>query len=88
MRMDQDATLSAYDVVNDWAYEALVKIFFSYGEEKFSKQIARKIEATRAIQPIKTTGELVELIKKQFLHLQDEKVDILLNEFFKLFELR
>jgi 16S rRNA (cytosine1402-N4)-methyltransferase len=64
MRMDQDAEVSAYDVVNKWTYEQLVKIFFRYGEEKFSKQIARKIEAARAVQPIKTTGELVELIKE------------------------
>jgi len=63
MRMDQDAEVSAYDVVNKWTYEQLVKIFFRYGEEKFSKQIARKIEAAREVQPIKTTGELVELIK-------------------------
>ena len=63
MRMDQDAPLSAYDVINDWPYEKLVKIFFRYGEEKFSKQIARKIEAARESKPIETTGELVELIK-------------------------
>ena len=63
MRMDQDAPLSAYDVINEWPYEKLVKIFFQYGEEKFSKQIARKIEATRESKPIETTGELVELIK-------------------------
>ncbi|MBT2694689.1 16S rRNA (cytosine(1402)-N(4))-methyltransferase RsmH [Bacillus sp. ISL-55] len=63
MRMDQDAPLSAYDVINEWPYEKLVKIFFRYGEEKFSKQIARKIEAAREIKPIETTGELVELIK-------------------------
>ena len=63
MRMDSDAALSAYDVVNDWPYEDLVRIFFRYGEEKFSKQIARKIEAARAVKPIKSTGELVELIK-------------------------
>lgn len=63
MRMDQDAPLSAYDVINDWPYEKLVKIFFQYGEEKFSKQIARKIEAARETKPIETTGELVELIK-------------------------
>ncbi len=64
MRMDKDATLSAYDVVNHWTYEALVRIFFQYGEEKFSKQIARKIEAARAIAPIETTGQLVEIIKE------------------------
>ncbi|MBT2683136.1 16S rRNA (cytosine(1402)-N(4))-methyltransferase RsmH [Bacillus sp. ISL-37] len=63
MRMDQDAPLSAYDVINEWPYEKLVKIFFRYGEEKFSKQIARKIEAARGSKPIETTGELVELIK-------------------------
>jgi 16S rRNA (cytosine1402-N4)-methyltransferase len=63
MRMDADASVSAYDVINHWAYEDLVRIFFRYGEEKFSKQIARKIEAARDIKPIETTGELVELIK-------------------------
>lgn len=63
MRMDQDAPLSAYDVINEWPYEKLVKIFFRYGEEKFSKQIARKIEAARESKHIETTGELVELIK-------------------------
>ena len=50
MRMDKDADLSAYDVVNDWAYEDLVRIFFHYGEEKFSKQIARKIESARELK--------------------------------------
>lgn len=63
MRMDQDASVSAYTIVNTWSYEQLVSIFFKYGEEKFSKQIARKIEAQRAIKPIETTSELVELIK-------------------------
>ncbi|SEN29371.1 16S rRNA (cytosine1402-N4)-methyltransferase [Mesobacillus persicus] len=64
MRMDQDAEVSAYEVVNTWTYEQLVKIFFRYGEEKFSKQIVRKIEAARAEKPISTTGELVDLIKE------------------------
>ncbi|UXR77614.1 MULTISPECIES: 16S rRNA (cytosine(1402)-N(4))-methyltransferase RsmH [unclassified Staphylococcus] len=64
MRMDQTQALSAYEVVNEWSYEDLVKIFFRYGEEKFSKQIARKIEAKREVQPITTTLELVECIKE------------------------
>ena len=64
MRMDHDGEITAYDIVNNWSYEQLVKIFFRYGEEKFSKQIARKIEAAREISPIKTTSELVELIKE------------------------
>lgn len=64
MRMDQSASISAFDVVNSWSYEDLVRIFFQYGEEKFSKQIARKIEAAREKKPIETTFELVELIKE------------------------
>ncbi|MCG1297821.1 16S rRNA (cytosine(1402)-N(4))-methyltransferase RsmH [Staphylococcus epidermidis] len=64
MRMDQTQSLSAYEVVNQWSYEALVKIFYRYGEEKFSKQIARRIEAHREQQPIETTLELVDVIKE------------------------
>lgn len=63
MRMDQSAGLSAYEVVNEWPFEDLVRIFYRYGEEKFSKQIARKIEAAREKAPIETTGQLVECIK-------------------------
>ena len=63
MRMDQSASLSAYEVVNDWSFEDLVRIFHRYGEEKFSKQIARKIEAARNKAPIETTAQLVECIK-------------------------
>lgn len=64
MRMDTTAELTAYQVVNKWEYNDLVRIFYRYGEEKFSKQIARKIEEAREKQPIRTTGELVELIKE------------------------
>lgn len=64
MRMDREADFSAYDVVNHWPYEKLVKTFFQYGEEKFSKRIARKIEQAREKQPIQTTYELVEIIKE------------------------
>ncbi|KHE72746.1 16S rRNA (cytosine(1402)-N(4))-methyltransferase RsmH [Halobacillus sp. BBL2006] len=64
MRMNQSADLTAREVVNEWPYEDLVRIFFKYGEEKFSKQIARKIEKAREVNPIETTGELVELIKE------------------------
>ncbi|MBO0601026.1 16S rRNA (cytosine(1402)-N(4))-methyltransferase RsmH [Sporosarcina sp. E16_3] len=64
MRMDTDALLTAYDVVNDWSYEDLVRIFFRYGEEKFSKRVARKVEEARQQSPIQTTAELAELIKQ------------------------
>ncbi|AXH98618.1 16S rRNA (cytosine(1402)-N(4))-methyltransferase RsmH [Sporosarcina sp. PTS2304] len=63
MRMDTTAPLTAHEVINEWSYADLVRIFFRYGEEKFSKQIARKIEQARQEAPIRTTGELVELIK-------------------------
>ncbi|MFC4320281.1 16S rRNA (cytosine(1402)-N(4))-methyltransferase RsmH [Litchfieldia salsa] len=64
MRMDKDSPLTAYEIVNNWSYEQLLRIFFQYGEEKFSKQIVRKIEAAREQAPIRTTTELVELIKE------------------------
>ena len=63
MRMDQEQELTARVIVNEWPCGELVKIFYRYGEEKFSKQIARKIEKIRETQPIETTGELVEIIK-------------------------
>lgn len=63
MRMDQRQSLSAYDVVNTWSYDDLVYILFTYGEEKFSKQIARNIENRRKVKPIETTTELVDIIK-------------------------
>ena len=63
MRMDQTQQLSAYEVVNQWPYEALVKIFIAM-VKKFSKQIARRIETHREHQPIETTLELVDIIKE------------------------
>jgi 16S rRNA (cytosine1402-N4)-methyltransferase len=64
MRMDLEGNKTAKDVVNYYAYQDLARIFFRYGEEKFSKQIARLIEKRRAEKPIETTGELVEIIKE------------------------
>lgn len=63
MRMDQSASLTAKMVINDWPYDELVRIFYRYGEEKFSKQIARNIERIRQDHVIETTGELVDIIK-------------------------
>lgn len=64
MRMDKSAKLSAYDVVNTYSYEDLVRIIKNYGEEKYAKQIARKIESKRSIKPIRTTLELVDVISE------------------------
>lgn len=63
MRMDQSQEISAWTIVNTWDYHELVRIFYQYGEESFSKQIARKIEQARAVKPIDTTFELVDVIK-------------------------
>lgn len=63
MRMDQRAELTAKHVVNEWTFQKLMAIISRYGEEKFAKQIARKIEAVREKAPIETTDELVEIIK-------------------------
>lgn len=61
MRMDKDNKLSAYEVVNNYPYEKLVKIFREYGEEKYSTSIARGIINNRQIE---TTLELAEIIKE------------------------
>ncbi|MCI3921030.1 16S rRNA (cytosine(1402)-N(4))-methyltransferase RsmH [Paenibacillus sp. TRM 82003] len=63
MRMDRTGALSAYDVVNEWPEEELAKILFRYGEEKFSRRIAKEIVAAREKAPIRTTTELTELVK-------------------------
>lgn len=63
MRMDQTSSLSAKEVVNEYAYEDLVRIFRDYGEEKFASGIAKKIITTRENKKINTTLELVEIIK-------------------------
>ncbi len=63
MRMDQEQAFSAYDVVNTYTEEELADIFFRYGEDKFSRSIAKKIVAARKLHPIETTLELVEIIK-------------------------
>lgn len=62
MRFNQDAQFSAYDVVNTYKEEDLVRIFSEYGEERFSKRIAKKIVEQRRVESIKTTGELADLI--------------------------
>lgn len=62
MRMDTTQNLSAKEVVNTYKEEELARIFYEYGEEKFSRQIAKAICETRKHQIIETTKELVEII--------------------------
>ena len=63
MRMDQESTLTAYDVVNKYSKEKLQEIFYKYGEDKFAKNIAKKMVEYREQKPIETTLELVDIIK-------------------------
>lgn len=64
MRMDSTAELDAYQVVNNYSEEKLADIIFRYGEEKFSRKIARLICEKREQAPLETTMELVEIIKR------------------------
>lgn len=63
MRMNPKQSLSAYQVINEYSFEDLRRIFNHYGEEKFALQIARKIEQVRLKHPIETTFQLVDVIK-------------------------
>ena len=64
MRMDKNQSLTAKEVVNNYSEEQLKNIIYEYGEERFSKQIAKNICIYRKEKEIKTTKELVEIIEK------------------------
>lgn len=64
MRMDKNQKLTAEYVVNEYTEEELANIIYKYGEEKFSRQIARRICEYRKEKRIQTTSELVEIIEK------------------------
>ncbi|MFQ7291830.1 MAG: 16S rRNA (cytosine(1402)-N(4))-methyltransferase RsmH [Monoglobales bacterium] len=63
MRMNRSDDLSAYDVINRYSLDELTRIFFEYGEEKWSRRIADFIAREREKKPIETTFELVDIIK-------------------------
>ena len=62
MRFNQDSDFSASDVVNSYCESDLVRIFSEYGEERFSKRIAKAIVEQRKLKKIETTTELADLI--------------------------
>ena len=64
MRMDQSQSLDAYQLVNNSSQKELADILYKFGDEKYSRQIARKIVERRQNRPIETTFELVEVIKE------------------------
>ena len=63
MRMDLDAPLTAYEVVNTWSGDELRRILYEYGEERYAPAIARAIVRARENRPVETTLELVDIIK-------------------------
>lgn len=63
MRMNADSGKTAYDVVNSYSCEELTRIFYEYGEEKWSKRVAEFICDRRSQKPLETTYELVDVIK-------------------------
>ncbi len=64
MRMDSSQSKSAYTVVNEYPCEELTRIFKIYGESRYAAAVAQAICQSRVVQPIRTTMELVEIIKK------------------------
>ena len=86
MRMDQEQELTARVIVNEWPFGELVKIFYRYGEEKFSKQIARKIEKIRETHRSRRPANWSKSSKTASLRLPEERVGTRPNAFFKLCE--
>ncbi|AHF96853.1 16S rRNA methyltransferase [Desulfurella acetivorans A63] len=64
MRMDKDNPLSAREIINNWSRQELEQIIRNYGQERFAKRIALKIEEKRAKAPIETTLELANIVKE------------------------
>ena len=63
LRMNNEDPLTAAEVVNTWPYEELKRILYDYGEERYAPKIAAAICARREQQPIRTTLELVDIIR-------------------------
>lgn len=70
MRFNQEADFSAYDVVNSYPEAELVRIFSEYGEERFSKRIAKKIVEDRKVRKLETTKDLADLIVNCTPHIK------------------
>lgn len=83
MRMDKESKKDAYYIVNRYKEEELADIIYRYGEERWSKRIAQFIVKERSEKPIKTTFELVNVIKRQFPRERGRMVRILQNVRFR-----
>ncbi len=62
MRMDQQQSLTAYEIINAWEADEMAKIFNRYGDEKFSRKIAKEIIKRRQLGEIETTQELADIV--------------------------
>ncbi|MBF0387781.1 MAG: 16S rRNA (cytosine(1402)-N(4))-methyltransferase RsmH [Candidatus Omnitrophica bacterium] len=73
MRMDSGAPVSAFEIVNTFAEEELARVLWQYGEERFSRRIARNIVKARAASAIDTTAELANIILRSlpYKHSRD-----------------
>ena len=88
MRMNQEQSFSAYDIVNEYDVKELTRVFREYGEEPFAYEIAKMIVKEREKKPITTTFELVEVIKKALPQKILRKKDIQRNKYFKRYALK
>jgi 16S rRNA (cytosine1402-N4)-methyltransferase len=75
MRMDQSAGPTAADLIAHVDEEALANVIFQYGEERFSRRIARAIVAARRVLPVTTTGRLAEIVRKAVPHRGYQRID-------------
>jgi len=64
MRVEESNQLTAAEIVNSWPEEKLLRIFWDYGEERYSRRIVKNIIRARAIRPLQTTEELVDVIRR------------------------
>ena len=64
MRFDKSSNFSAYDLINTYSEEQLADVFYYYGEERYSRRLARNIVNQRKVKKIETTSELCEIIRK------------------------
>ena len=64
MRFNKDSDLTAYEIINKYKEQELADIFYHYGEERYSRRIAKRIVEKRKEKPIETTTELAEIVKK------------------------
>ena len=87
MRMDQDAPLTAREVVNTYSYSELVKFSFVMGKRNFRNRLLEKLNVFVKSSQLKQQVNLLRLLRRRFQLQQDAKVDILQNEFSKQFAL-